>query len=111
MANPSDPVASILLEAMAMDLASDVGKAVAAAPEGGVPQAVADVARSAKRVLKEEEMDGALGFAVFVLTFDVGAPGGTFAYAATGDRRDVLNLLDELRAKLAATLPPGDRVA
>jgi len=52
--------------------------------------------------LKDEGMADQIGLALVM--FDFGDH-GTMAYASTANRDDFLRLLDELRGKLAASLP------
>ena len=48
-----------------------------------------------------------IGFALFV--FDCGDTAGTTSYASSVKRGDFLKLLDEMRGKLAATLPDDEQ--
>jgi hypothetical protein len=57
--------------------------------------------------LKDEDMHRQIG--VTVIMFDFGPPGGAMAYASSANREDFLRLLDELRGKLAATMPDTPR--
>jgi hypothetical protein len=60
-----------------------------------------------KAGLDAEDMGDKIGFALVM--FDFGDPGGSMAYASTAQRDDFLRLLDELRGKLAASLPDAKK--
>lgn len=62
----------------------------------------AHVGRQIQDALKAEGMHKEIGFAL--ITFDFGE-GGSIAYASNADRADFLRAFDEMRGKLAASLP------
>lgn len=59
-------------------------------------------AATIRDVLKEEEMDKTIGFTLIMFEFGTG---GSLAYVSTAEREQFLQVLDEMRGKLAASLP------
>ena len=65
------------------------------------------IAKNLKAAVDEAGHGREIGFTVFI--FDTGIGAETCAYASSVGRGDFLKLLDEMRGKLAATLPDDEQ--